>query len=566
MRVTMPNESPAITRIVKKLCRLLICNLLLSCLTVAVVILLCLDSDRAFGSGFDNDPKSIMSTPQENVELITSGVYGPFSPYYFPTLGVRDEVCNLVTSDFTVICFPTKTIIGTLLAETYKTETVQAQLFAVNNGLNDRPMPELIIIFPLADMGQKFFAKDVIKRLLRVGSIFDEACKFTYQVDAQPQRSEEWFCSSFLKYFDKHTGQSRLYYELRIRPVALRPVSDENAIVDTNQNSFKFFKNIKSGKALNFKVDLLNGELGADSILDLTGHDRWINRLLDVYYIDAPTIDTSSLDELASQVSDFYSTGDKPESQDTAGKLQTSEKVYGPFDPMACRVNRYIKYMNTQWLYPDMFLVDCNHLRAYEKKSPAWAIQIMVPKVFENLSIPVYLKKHAVEVKFRLQGFENPGFVMISDVLYDLMPITLLTYKLSKMPPDFFYSPVLQEALHSAGQIKTPCIVSYIADGKELSREQFKCDLSYQVAYDDINVTINVDYDFKKCFQLENKSCQKDVLMKAVSFLKEIKDKPQELAIKIEFEAGGAITANLDLSDFELAAMAILLERIDLLH
>jgi hypothetical protein len=510
-----------------------------------------------------------MSTPQGNAELITSGVYGPFSPYYFPSISVGDEVCNLVTSDFTVICFPAKTIIGVLLAETGKTETIQAQLFAVNNGLNDRPMPELIINFPLADMGQKFFAKDVIKRLLRVGSIFDEACKFTYQVDAQSQRSEEWLCSSFLKYFDKHTGLPRLYYELRIRPVALRPVSDKNAIVDTNQDSFKFFKNLQSSKALNFKVNLLNDELATGSILDLTGYDRWINRLLDVYYIDTPTIDTSALDEMASQVSSLYSTSDKSEPQDTTDKTQAREKIYGPFDPMACRVKRYVEYFNNtnnQWLYPDVFWVDCNHLRFFPGKQPDWAIQIMIPKAFENLSIPVYLNRHTVEVSFRLQDFESPSFVMISDKFYDLFPITLLTYKLSKMPPDFFYSPVVQDALHSARQMKTPCIVSYIADGKELSKEQFKCDLSYQVAYDDINITINVDYDLKKCFQLENKSCQKDVLMKAVSFLKEIKDEPQELAMKIEFEAGGVITANLDLSIFELSPITILLERINLLH
>lgn len=553
----------------KKSCGLLINIFLCPCLAVALVILFCPDLGQAFGNDIDSAHKSIISSPQGNTEKITSGVYGPFSTYYFPNLAAGDEACHLVTKDYTVICFPTRNIIGTLLAQTDKKEIIQAQLFAVNNGLNDRPIPELIINLPLADMGQEFLAKDSIKRLLGANSIFDEACKFTYQVDGQSQKSEEWLCSSFLKYFDKHTGQPRLYYELRIRPVALRPVSDKNAIVGSSQDSFKFFKNLQSGKALNFNIDLLNDELTTGSILELTGYDRWINRLLDVYYIDAPTIDTSSLDEMDRQVSNLYSMSDKSEPQDTTDKTQAGEKIYGPFDPVACRVKRYVNYTsdtNNQWLYPDMFLMDCNYSKAFFKKFPAWTIQIMIPKAFENLSFPVYLEQYAVEVSFRLQDFESSGFVMISDKLYDLFPITLLTYKLSKMPPDFFYSQVVQDALHSVRQIKTPCIVSYTADGKELSKEQLNCDLSYQVANGDIDITINVDYGFKKCFQLENKSCQKDVLMKAVSFLKKIKEKPQELAIKIEFEAGGAITSNLDLSDFELAPIVILLERINLLH
>ena len=544
-------------------------NVMLPCLAVAAAALLCLDSGQAIGNDLDSGSRRILHSPQGKSELITSGVYGPFSSYYFPSLSTGDEVCNLMTDDFTVICFPAKNQFGTLLAETDKMETIQAQLFAVNNGLRDRPMPELIINVPLADMDQKFFAKDSIKSLLRVGSIFDEVCEITYQADEQSPKNEQWLCSSFLKHFDKYTGQPRLYYELRIRPVALRPVSNKNAIDDTNRDSFNFFKNLQNVKALSIKVDLLNDKLAADSSLYLSSNGRWINRLLDVYYIDTPTIDASALDELAGQVSNLYSTDEKSKPQDAKDKTGVSEIVYGPFDPISCRVDRYVKHMNNtnnQWIYPDTYLINCNHLKIFAEKHLPWAIQIMIPKVFENLSITEYLEKHAVDVHFRLRDFEPPSFVMISDKSYSLFPITQLTYELSKMPPEFFNSPVIQDTLHSATPVKAPCIISYIADGKQIGKESLYCDLSYQIAYDELYVTINVDYDLKDCFQPENKSCQKAALMKATSFLKEITVKPQELLMKIEFQTGGDIAASLDLSDFELASIDLLLRRIELLH
>ena len=461
--------------------------------------------------------------------------------------------------NFTVICFPPKTVIGTLLAETDKTETIQAQLFAVNNGLSDRPMPELMINFPLADMDQKFFAKDITRRLLRVGSIFDETCKITYQIDGQSQKSEEWLCSSFLKHFDKYTGQPKLYYELRIRPAALRADSDKNLVVDASQDWFDLFKNLKNSKELNIsRVDLLNDELPACSTLDLTGYDRWINRLIDVYYIDTPTIDTSAYDKMADQISDRY----------PAGEFPAGEKVYGPFDPMVCKVNRYVKYMDEtikQSLYPDMFLVDCNYLRYYGQKFPAWAFEIFLPKGAEDPAASLDSKKSGIDLSFRLQGVGISGFILINDISTPLpaLAITILNYQLTEMPPDFFNSRVVRDTLHSAGRLEAPCTVSYMADGKLVSQEKLKCDLSYQV-HDDINVNISVDYGFKKCSRHEDKACQKGALMKAASFLKEIKDVPQEIVMKIEFDGGEAVTAGLDLSNFDLAAINHLLNRIEL--
>ncbi|MDR1046057.1 MAG: hypothetical protein LBP33_13270 [Candidatus Adiutrix sp.] len=531
------------------------------CLAVSVIVLFCLDSERAWGKAADGDHQ-LVTSPQtrEQAEPITSGVYGPFSSYYHPSLLYGDEECRLVENrdkvTFKVICFPLKARLGVWLAQASETKPFQAQLAAIN-GRDDKPVPELTIIFPLADMDQKFLSQNIIKRLLKESSIFDAPCKLTYQLDGQPPRNENWHCSSFLNHFDKYSGQSKLYYELRARPATLLPAAEKaSGAKAENQEWYDFFKNLQGRQELNIKLNL-NGDLTVESTLNLASYEQWISRLLAGYY-----------------------TG-QSKRQPVADTIEAGIKIFGPFYGMACVVNRYVNsigYVNGKLLYKDIFLVNCNppfpfplpqtgeELAAdIEEYMPKWFYKVIdYHKEAEVSGADSELKTGGISVNFNFQGFE--GLIAISDFLGPLFPVTTLSLPLTQTEGDLFSSRLIHDTLNEAIQLDIPCTLSYKVDGEPASSENVKCNLFRYISADDINIKINVDYDLDKCLQFADNTCLKAGLIKATSFLKDIKKDPKEIVMDIKFGTGEAITAGLDLANFDLALIDRLFERIETLR
>jgi len=523
----------------------------LSCLIFTITVLFCLNSRQTWGHDADSGSKIVTSPPPlEQTELITSGVYGPFSSYYRPSLLFGNEMCRLVKIDyksFQVICFPVKTSSGMRLAETDEVKNIQAQLVAVN-GPNGKPMPELIVFFPLGNMEQQFFSQNITNRLLRESSIFDSPCKLTYQIDEQPPINEDWSCSSFLNYFDKYTGQKKLYYELRARPTALRPTFEKaNTAMAGNLDWFDFFKKLHNNKE--FKIRLaLDEELTIESTLDFADYGKWIDGLLAVHKSD--------------------------ESDQLYENINVPEKIYGPFSNSACEVDRYVKTDGNEHhkrLYEDIFLINCDRykIRPDKKTSadrdiPKWLYRIFDYQTFEGSSAASSAPDNDdIFISLRFQGFAAPSGILMSSVSNSLFISTSLHFPLTQMKPDFFYSKLVRETLNDLGQLKVPCNVSFIVDGEPASNESFKCDLSYKISWAGVVIVLDLDYGLVRCLQFGDKACSKAAFTKAVSFLKNIKKETEEIVMKIRFEGGETITANFNLDDFDFNDISLFLERIE---
>ncbi len=160
-----------------------------------------------------------------NTTAISSGVYGPFYSYHTPAIFFGGDTCWLVESSdqqFQVRCLPMKAISGVIIGQSSEKSIIQTQLKAVN-GPEDSPIPEISLLMPLSAMDPRFFSTSHSHHLLETKSIFDDECKMSYQIDGSPSVEVDWLCSSFLLFGDKYSPDSKIYYELRVRPIALWP-------------------------------------------------------------------------------------------------------------------------------------------------------------------------------------------------------------------------------------------------------------------------------------------------------------------------------------------------------
>jgi hypothetical protein len=510
----------------------------------------CLVSAQALGEEIINSVRllSAANNDQQAAEPITSGVYGPFPSYYHPALFFGDDVCWLdkeVIETFQVRCLPIKATAGVRLARSDESAIIQAQLGAVN-GPAGKPMPEFILNFSLADMEQSFLAKDIAKRLLRAVSIFDDVCKLTYQVDGQPPATEEWRCSSFLYYGDRYVSGLKLSYEARVRPVALWPGSDK---AEAGQRDWSdFFKSLDGHKQLKVKV-ILNEEPLVEAALDLTGHNKWPDRLLTLSYDDAP------------------------EQQPAIDDKKKAARIVGPFDHTVCEVNRYVAadgHENGKRLYKGMFLVNCDQrlISSIEAGLAKWLYELVDKNYDQEASANDASSENSdIDIYFKLQSFDMFSNISIRNIYGgNLAAFTSLRYPLFKMGPELFKSKLTRDTLNDEVSPELPCAVSYKIDGRLASNEYFKCNSSYDIFPifpDGIGINIEVDYGLSVCYQAGDLVCQKDALNRAASFLKEIKEESQEIIMEIKFENGEIITAKLDLSSFKLESIGRLFKQLE---
>lgn len=528
----------------------------LFCLAAAAVALPSLDKAKAWGQGVVDGGPQIAAPPslQDQMEPITSGVYGPFSSYYRPALLFGEEICRLVETDYKsmqVICFPAISNSGMIIGETDEVKSIQAQLVAVN-APNGKPMPEIIVFMPLADMDQKFFSQNITKRLLRKISIFDSPCQLTYQADEQPPLNEDWRCSSFLNYFDKYSGQQKLYYELRARPVALRSTSEKTeAAMAEKQDWYDFFKTLQGQKEFNISLRL-DEDFTIESTLNLDDYAKWIDSLLAV--------------------------PQSGESDPQFESIKLPEKIYGPFSKSACDVDRYVRpdkgeHHKRLWLYEDIFLIKCeppklspDDIITADKILPKWLYGIFDYRSFKGSAANTAIDMGDISVHLRFQGFKAPSAITISSALNSLFINTNLNFSLSQMKPDFFNSILVRDALNDLGKLQVPCDVSFTVDGEPAGSESFKCDVSYQMSWADITFNIEVDYGLVSCLRFGDKACAKAVFTKATSFLKNVNEETREIVMEIQFESGETISSSFDLDKFDFTGIQRFLEGIEALQ
>jgi len=533
-------------------------SLVIIWLTIAVASCFYLSADAEQVWGKETNPTPLPPSSTQNAtqtsEPITSGVYGPFSSYYRPTMffGSDGDTCWLeegVEGDyrlFQVRCLPRKATSGARLAQSDETDIIHAQLGAVNSPTGT-PMPEFIFTLPLANMEQTFFSKDSSKRLFRATSIFDDICKLTYQADSQPPMDEYWRCSSFLNYWDKDSGRAKLHYELRVRPNALWPGENKTAEAELGSpKDVDFFKKMVDKKELKVKVALNEGPL-VEAVLDLTSHGKWLDSLLALSYKDESTRNAAIDDKI-------------------------SGMIVGPFERYVCRMKRYLGFddpVNDKRRYKGTFYVDCDSFRRLVEDDdsedvPKWLIELYEKTSLENSASNSGAQNYKFHLLIKFQGLDE-SYISIHNLDNVLGASTFLQYYPSnQIGSDFLKSQLWRDILNDEVNPEMPCTISYSIDGRLVSSENFKCILSSDVSwYYGIGFNIKVDYGFKDCFQASDRFCQQITLKRVTSFLKEVKNEPGEIVMEIKFDGGEIIAAKLDRSSFQLESIDECFKHID---
>lgn len=523
----------------------------LTCILFGVFVLFGLTSRIAFGKDISGIYQLVTSPSlQDNKATINTGAYGPFSSYYSSSFVQGDDICRVLGNNglsFQVICFSPEITSGIQLTQTNESETIQIQLAAINSPTG-KPMPEIIVVFPLANMKQEFFTQDTTERLLNDNSIFDEPCKLSYQIDNLPPVSKNLYCSSFLNYFDKYTGDSKLFYELRVRPTVLRSISKKTLIAEGgNEDWFAFFKTLLNHKEMKITLELNGNTMVAGSTLDLGVSKKLIARLFDIYYTDVPK------QQLDNDI--------------------ITEKIFGPFDYMACVPSRYVAGVASEGhkkRYKDIFLVNCNadalRVRPYiageKNMPPEWIYKFI--EYTDKASIKSSdLKDLSIDFKMNATNRDLHAYTSIVNLAGSFFVATSFRYSLKKMEEKFFNSQLIYSTMNNTFQPDSPCTISYIIDGKLASSERFKCNSAYHIVYRDILIKIDVDYGFAECGRRADNACKKSTVKKATSFLKKITPGTTEILIEVKLEGDEAVRTTFDLTDFDFKAIDQLLKCID---
>ena len=499
---------------------------------------------EALGEGASRLPQylPILSNTKQIINPITSGIYGPFSSDYTMSLFFTSEgdSCWLVRQevDFIVKCLPIQATSGVRLAQSDKSSIIQAHLGAVNSPTG-KPIPEFVFIIPLADadMIQNFSEKQVIKRLLKATSIFDDICKLFYQVDEQPPVHEEWRCSSFLNFWDRYNGKSKFYYELRVRPVTLWPTDYNTTTTSVKENPdwFVFFNNLVDKKKLKVTVEI-NEETLTEVTLNLTSHPKLLNNLLTICYDNIP--DSSS---------------------NTSAKKNTGW-IIGPFNSLMCTEKRFAVLVELTgrkgWYYTGKFFVDCDRFKHAFEDLSKWLILLL-----ENFDYERPANVICPEIIFGLQDFGYfPSIIISHSGILTQLPI-----RLTKMKPELLKSKLVLETLNGTISPELPCTVSFMINGRLVNSESYKCNLTSEIYSSDFVIVINVDDGFNECFLSGDLTCQKVTLKKAASFLKEIKNETDEIIIEIKFAEGEVMAAKLNLLSFMYGSIDEFLKCVDIL-
>ncbi len=238
------------------------------------------------------------------------------------------------------------------------------------------------------------------------------------------------------------------------------------------------------------------------------------------------------------------------------GDQGSTGKELGPFDHLACRVNRYLspaEPIGNKLFYQRMFLVDCDSLKINSPDHiPGW-----LPQLLEFNSSSASESTFNAPYAGLFLSFENyeASYFSINHFGENFSINTVLRYPLTSMDSELFNSSLIQDTLNGQTKPKLPCEVSILMDGQPNKGGLYKCDVTYSTRRRGLTIDVEVDYGLMDCFQKEDKYGQRDIIYFAYDFITELKSQPNEVIMEVKFDNGETMTGRLDLSSFNFESL-----------